>query len=80
MSTGLNPGVVFGIFPAGSHEITAHTPGDRYRYTVSTMRVPDTANNLEYVAAAISATEEATSQIRGYTWTDAQGATRSYGF
>lgn len=80
MSTSLNPGVVFAVFPTGSHDITAHTPGDRYRDTVSTMRVTDTANNREYVAAVISASDEATSQIRGYTWTDAQGTPRSYGF
>jgi hypothetical protein len=39
MSTSQFPGVVFGIFPNGSRDIAAHTPGDRYHYPVSTMLV-----------------------------------------
>ncbi len=80
MTTSQFPGVVFGIFPAVSRDIAAHTPQDRYHYEVSTMTVTDPATGQDYVAAAISATYDATSQIHGYTWTDAHGTSRSFGF
>jgi hypothetical protein len=80
MSIGGFPGVVFGIFAAGSHNIAAHTPDERYHFEDSTMTVTDPATGQDYVAAAISATYDATSQIRSWTWTDAEGNPRSFGF
>lgn len=80
MTTSRFPGVVFGIFPAGSRDIVAHTPGERFHFEVSTMTITDPATGQDYVAAAISATYDATSQIRGYTWTDAEGIPQFLGF
>lgn len=80
MSNSRFPGVVFGIFSPGSHNIAAHTPDERYHFEVSTMTVTDPATGQDYVAATISATYDATSQIRGWTWTDNEGNPRSFGF
>lgn len=80
MSNGRFPGVVFGIFSPGSHDFAAHTPDERYHYEVSAMTVTDPATGQNFVAAAISATYDAISQIRGWTWTDAEGKPRSFGF
>jgi hypothetical protein len=72
-----DPGVMFSLFPAGTTDVTAVFKG-AVEYQLSTMRITSPFDGPDHVAVTVgTANPDDLSKLRGFTWIDASGRTRT---
>lgn len=73
-----DPGVMFSLFPSGATDVTAVFKGT-VEHQVSTMRITSPFDGPDHVAVTVAtANPSDLYKLRGFTWVDASGRTRTY--